>query len=134
MVIVQILAFCTMKKFLESSSSEEEEVGQGVFRAKRKRESSTSEDEDVKHDLFEKVDVDLKNHVYEPVHFVRAHCKVGEKPEVETQVKLLTDLHFSLHLLVLRFGTPMLSAGAKGDLPRVEELSSVYLPPSPTSC
>ena len=95
MVIVQILAFCTMKKFLESSSSEEEEVGQGVFRAKRKRESSTSEDEDVKHDLFEKVDVDLKNHVYEPVHFVRAHCKVGEKPEVETQVKLLTDLYFS---------------------------------------
>jgi len=75
-----------MKKFLESSSSEEEEVGQGVFRAKRKRESSTSEDEDVKHDLFKKVDVDLKNHVYEPVHFVRAHCKVGEKPEVETQV------------------------------------------------
>ena len=85
--------FWTMKRNLvENSSSEEDEVDHAIFRAKRKKDISSSEDEenDVKHDKFEKVDVDLKNYMYEPVHFVRAHCKAGEKPEVDTQVKFFT--------------------------------------------
>ena len=85
--------FWTMKRYIvESSSSEEDEVDHATFRAKPKKEISSSEDEedDVIHDKFEKVEVDLKNYVYEPVHFVRAHCKAGEKPEVNTQVKFFT--------------------------------------------
>ena len=80
------------RNLVENSSSEEDEVDHAIFRAKRKKDISSSEDEedDVKHDKFEKVDVDLKNYMYEPVHFVRAHCKAGEKPEVDTQVKFFT--------------------------------------------
>ena len=87
-----------MKRYIvESSSSEEDEVDHAMFRAKRKKDISSSEDEeenDAKHDKFEKVDVDLRDHVYEPVHFMRAHCKAGEKPEVDTQVKTILVLTF----------------------------------------
>ena len=94
------------RHIVESSSSEEDEVDHATFRAKPKKEISSSEDEedDVIHDKFEKVEVDLKNYVYEPVHFVRAHCKAGEKPEVNTQVKLISCpriFSFSCNLLVV---------------------------------
>ena len=71
---------------VESSNSEDDEVDHGASRAKRKREESSTEDEDISHNRFKKVEVNLKNHVYEPVHFVRAHCKAGEEPDVDTQV------------------------------------------------
>ena len=84
-----------MKRLLENSSSgsDDDDVPE-AFRAKRKQETS-SEEEEENQKQFKKVDVNLKNHVYEPVHFVRAHCKAGEIPEVATQVKLFT------HLLIL---------------------------------
>ena len=72
---------------VESSNSEDDEVDHGASRAKRKREESSTEDEDISHNRFKKVEVNLKNHVYEPVHFVRAHCKAGEEPDVDTQVR-----------------------------------------------
>ena len=88
--------FWAMKRYIvESSSSEEDENDHGKFQAKRKKDFPSSEDEedDVKHEKFEKVEVDLRNYVYEPVHFVRAHCKAGEKPEVDTQVKIISCNH-----------------------------------------
>ena len=84
----------TMKRFLENSSSgsDDEDVFE-ASRAKRVTLNTSNEDdeeeEEKKHTQFKKVDVNLKNHVYEPVHFVRAHCKAGEMPEVNTQVKPL---------------------------------------------
>ena len=77
-----------MKRLLENSSSgsDDDDVPE-AFRAKRKQETS-SEEEEENHKQFKKVDVNLKNHVFEPVHFVRAHCKAGDVPEVATQVKL----------------------------------------------
>ena len=83
----------TMKRFLENSSSDSD--NEDVFEASRAKRvpQNTSDDDDEeeekKHTQFKKVDVNLKNHVYEPVHFVRAHCKAGEMPEVNTQVKPL---------------------------------------------
>ena len=88
-----------MKRLLEYSNSGGDD-DEGVFKASRAKQSkaTSSEDEEDKiHNQFKKVDVNLKNHVYEPVHFVRAHCKAGEMPEVNTQVKLFT--HFSPDLL-----------------------------------
>ena len=75
-----------MKRFLESSSSEEEgddEQGMGEDECG----SPTLEEKvDLGHKLFKKVEVDLDKYVYEPVHFVRAHCKPEEKPSADIQV------------------------------------------------
>ena len=83
----------TMKRFLENSSSDSDNEDEfEASRAKRVTQNTSSDDEEEeekKHTQFKKVDVNLKNHVYEPVHFVRAHCKAGEMPEVNTQVKPL---------------------------------------------
>ena len=80
----------TMKRFLENSSSGSDNEDEfEASRAKRVTQNTSNEEEEKKHTQFKKVDVNLKNHVYEPVHFVRAHCKAGEMPEVNTQVKPL---------------------------------------------
>ena len=81
-----------MKRILDhsSSGSDDDDVFE-AFGAKRKQDSS-SDEEEKKHKQFKKVEVNLKNHVYEPVHFVRAHCGAGEIPEVNTQVKLFAHL------------------------------------------
>ena len=82
-----------MKRYLENSSSgsDDDDVPE-AFRAKRKQETSSGEGEEENHKQFKKVDVNLKNYVYEPVHFVRAHCKAGEIPQVDTQVNLSLKL------------------------------------------
>ena len=89
-----------MKRLLENSSSgsDDDDVPE-AFRAKRKQETSSGEGEEENHMQFKKVDVNLRNHVYEPVHFVRAHCKAGGIPEVDTPVKLFTHL-FILVVLI----------------------------------
>ena len=74
-----------MKRFLESSSSEEDGEEQGM--EEDECGSPTLEEEvDLGHKLFKKVEVDLDKFVYEPVHFVRAHCKPEEKPSADIQV------------------------------------------------
>ena len=91
------LAHCsnwlTMKRFLENSSSgsDDDDVFE-AFQPKRKQENSSEDEDDENHKQFKKVDVNLKNYVYEPVHFVRAHCKAGEMPQVDTQVNLSLKL------------------------------------------
>ena len=84
-----------MKRLLENSSSgsDDDDVPE-AFRAKRKQETSSGEGEEENHKQFKKVDVNLKKHVYEPVHFVRAHCKAGAGGihEVDTQVRLFTHV------------------------------------------
>ena len=75
-----------MKRFLESSSSDEDgDDEQGMV--EDECGSPTLEKEvDLGHKLFKKVEVDLDKFVYEPVHFVRAHSKPGEKPSADIQV------------------------------------------------
>ena len=85
-----------MKRFLESSSSEEDEDDQGMggdecdsFNIKYEVDRSYKE--------YKKVEVDLNKYVYEPVHFVRAHCKPVEKPSAEVQVNY--EIHFDCLIL-----------------------------------
>ena len=74
-----------MKRFLESSSSEEDGEEEGMV--EDECGSPTLKDEvDLGHKMFKKVEVDLDKYVYEPVHFVRAHCKPEEKPSADIQV------------------------------------------------
>ena len=74
-----------MKRFLESSSSEEDGDEQGM--GEDECGGPTLEEEvDLSQKLFKKVEVDLDKYVYEPVHFVRAHCKPEEKPSADIQV------------------------------------------------
>ena len=76
----------TMKRFLESSSSEEDEDEQGM--GGDECGSSNIQDEvDHSYKEYKKVEADLSKYVYEPVHFVRAHCKPEEKPSAEVQVR-----------------------------------------------
>ena len=71
--------------FLESASSEEDGNEQGM--GEDECGSPTLKEEvDLGHKLFKKVKVDLDKYVYEPVHFVRAHCKPEEKPSADIQV------------------------------------------------
>ena len=44
------------------------------------------EEVDLSQKLFKKVEVDLDKYVYEPVYFVRAHCKPEETPSADIQV------------------------------------------------
>ena len=74
-----------MKRFLESSSSDEDGDEQGL--GEDVCGSPTLEQKvDLGHKLFKKVEVDLDKYVYEPVYFVRAHCKPEEKPSADIQV------------------------------------------------
>ena len=74
-----------MKRFLESSRSDEDGDEQGI--GEDECGSPTLEEEvDLGHKLFKKVEVDLDKYVYKPVHFVRAHCKPEEKPSADIQV------------------------------------------------
>ena len=75
-----------MKRFLESSSSEEDEDEQGM-RGGECGSSKIKDEVDRSCKEYKKVEVDLNKCVYEPVHFVRAHCKPLEKPSGEVQVK-----------------------------------------------
>ena len=75
-----------MKRFLESSSSEEDEGDQGM-EGDECGSSNIKDEVDRSYKEYKKVEVDLKKYVYEPVHFVRAHCKPLEKPSGEVQVK-----------------------------------------------
>ena len=75
----------TMKRFLESSSSDED--GDEREMGGDESGSPTPEEKvDLGHKLFKKVEVDLDKYVFEPVHFVRAHCKPEEKPSADIQV------------------------------------------------
>ena len=85
-----------MKRFLESSSSDEDENDQGM--GGDEFDSSNIKDEvDRSYKEYKKVEVDLKKYVYEPVHFVRAHCKPVEKPSAEVQVNY--EIHFDCLIL-----------------------------------
>ena len=85
-----------MKRFLESSSSDEDENDQGM--GGDEFDSSNIKDEvDRSYKEYKKVEVDLNKHVYEPVHFVRAHCKPVEKPSAEVQVNY--EIHFDCLIL-----------------------------------
>ena len=76
-----------MKRFLESSSSDEDEDEQGM-RGDECGSSKIKDEVDRSYKEYKKVEVDLNKCVYEPVHFVRAHCKPLEKPSAEVQVKI----------------------------------------------
>ena len=85
-----------MKRFLESSSSDEDEDDQGM--GGDECDSSNIKDEvDRSCKEYKKVEVDLNKYVYEPVHFVRAHCKPVEKPSAEVQVNY--EIHFDCLIL-----------------------------------
>ena len=75
-----------MKRFLESSSSEEDEDEQGM-RGGECGSSKIKDEVDRSCKEYKKVEVDLNKCVYEPVHFVRAHCKPVEKRSAEVQVR-----------------------------------------------
>ena len=73
----------TIKRFLESASSEEDGDEQGMG---EDGSPTLVKEVDLGHKLFKKVEVDLDKYVYKPVHFVRAHCKPEEKPSADIQV------------------------------------------------
>ena len=75
-----------MKRFLESSSSEEDEDEQGM-RGDECGSSKIKDQVDRSCKEYKKVAVDLNKYIYEPVHIVRAHCKPVEKPSAEVQVR-----------------------------------------------
>ena len=81
-----------MKRFLESSSSEEEGDDEQEMGGDECGSPTLEEEVDLGHKLFKKVEVDLDKYVYEPVHFVRAHCKPEEKPSADIQVIHLYSL------------------------------------------
>ena len=85
-----------MKRFLESSSSEEDEDEQGM-RGNECGSSNIKDEVDRSYKEYKKVEVDLNKYVYEPVHFVRAHCKPVEKPSAEVQVNY--EIHFDCLIL-----------------------------------
>ena len=85
-----------MKRFLESSSSEEDEDEQGM-RGDECGSSKIKDEVDRSCKEYKKVEVDLNKYVYEPVHFVRAHCKPVEKPSAEVQVNY--EIHFDCLIL-----------------------------------